>query len=156
MTTMIDSCSFPAAAKWGLSLTSLLLMLAGCSSSEFDLAPVVGKVTLEGKPFSWGSVMFSPIAQAGEIESGKPAFGVLAADGTFELSTYSEKDGAVIGDHWVSIYRIDDGPNGAPPGSLPRFRRLLLKDKTYAVVAGEDNEFVFDITAEDLRKHAVN
>ncbi|HMP07811.1 MAG TPA: carboxypeptidase regulatory-like domain-containing protein, partial [Lacipirellulaceae bacterium] len=73
----------------------LAMLAAGCGSS--DLVPVSGTVRLEGKPLSSGSVQFSPSG------GGRPAFGDVAADGGFQLSTAKLGDGARPGSYWVSV-----------------------------------------------------
>ena len=60
------------------------------------VTPVEGKVLYQGKPLEFGSVLFQPA-------KGPLAQGEIASDGTFRLSTYSENDGAVAGNHHVQI-----------------------------------------------------
>jgi len=82
--------------------------LLGCGSG-FDVAPVTGKVTCNGKPVSVGGVSFTPIAEEGaSAEPGKPASGSLKPDGTFSLSTYEAMDGAVVGKHRVQYFGPED------------------------------------------------
>src|SRR5262245_35967084 len=80
--------------------------LCGCSQSPSELAPVTGKVVIDGQPFSAGKVMFAPVAKGDDRRAGRPAFGKLASDGSFTLGTYKLGDGAVVGDHWVTVIRI--------------------------------------------------
>jgi hypothetical protein len=76
--------------------TLLLGMLClGCGQG-LDLAPVSGRVTLDGKPVTQGEVTFIP-------EDGPSAFGSIGADGTFRLTTLNKDDGALVGRHKVLI-----------------------------------------------------
>lgn len=84
-----------------------LLLIVGCSKPPFEVAPVTGKVTIDGKPFSTGKVMFAPAAKPGSVESGKGAYGLLNDDGSYTLSTYGNNDGAVVGKHWVTVVKTD-------------------------------------------------
>jgi hypothetical protein len=137
---------------------SVLAMTAGCSGSSFDLAPVTGQVTINGQPFSQGRVMFAPIAQGGAKEVGKPAFGILASDGSFKLTTFEADDGAVVGEHWVTVIRIE--PEGAPeppPGPAGARKNPLAFERVVApqkatVVAGQDNRVEIQLTRADLVK----
>ncbi|MEM8947391.1 MAG: hypothetical protein AAGD11_19610 [Planctomycetota bacterium] len=76
-------------------------LLMGCGSSS-PYAPVQGKVTLDGKPLADAAVAFTP-KQAG----GRRALGVTRADGTFVLTTLRSGDGALLGDHHVTITAVD-------------------------------------------------
>ena len=87
----------------------LLGLLAGCSGSDqFPTAKVSGKITYQNKPVPNGTVMFVP-------EGDKPsATGELKPDGTYELTTYEEGDGAVLGPHTVMITAVEDMSNKLP------------------------------------------
>jgi hypothetical protein len=53
---------------------------------------------LNGKPLAeGGTVVFEP------EQRGKMAVGPIAADGTFELTTYQQGDGAIVGRHRVAV-----------------------------------------------------
>ena len=97
-----------------LLFVSTLLTLAGCGP-ESGLAPVVGTVTVDATPVESAQVLFM---SAG----GRPAAAQTDADGRFSLSTYEANDGAMIGEHSVTVtYRptIPVPPAGeAPPGSV--------------------------------------
>lgn len=134
-----------------------MLLISGCGGSPYDLAPVTGTVTLDGKPFIWGSVMFAPInTTSSETKSGKPAFSMLDSEGRFELTTYNENDGAIVGDHRVTVFCVQDGPNGPSPTSFPTFRRMAIRGDAMKVVAGEDNQFAIELTTDELRKYSSN
>ena len=78
----------------------VLLPLIGCDRSSTQGAatlPVKGTVTLNGKPLTKGHVIFEPDG------AGKEATGDIQPDGSFVLTTYQKDDGAVIGNHRVSI-----------------------------------------------------
>ncbi len=140
-----------------LLLLGGLPWLSGCSDSPYDLAPVKGRVTLDGKPFPWGSVMFAPMKTSiDSAKVGKPGFGMLDAEGGFVLTTYDDNDGAVVGDHRVTVFCVDDGPNGPPPSSIPAFRRMALRGTAMTVAADSDNDFEIALTSNELRKYGSN
>jgi hypothetical protein len=130
-----------------------VLMPTGCSRSPYELAPVSGTVRIDGQPLSTGKVMFAPVGDADSVDAGKPAIGCLRPDGTFELSTYKEGDGAVVGSHWITIY--GPGKEDPPlPAGVPPFERMTVRDGTKEVVGGEDNYFEIEVPVAQIRKFA--
>jgi hypothetical protein len=139
-------------------ICAIILLLAavsmvGCSKSPFDLAPVYGKVTIDGKPVSTGRVMFAPIAKGESREVGKPAFGTLQADGTFTLTTFEEGDGAVVGEHWVTIFGPDEETIVTPVSTtgVPKFSRLSVPQKQ-KVAGNQENQIEVNLTLQDVAK----
>jgi hypothetical protein len=131
-----------------LSLLCVALLATGCSKSPYELAPVHGKVAVDDKPLFQGKIRFAPVAQGSEINSGKPAFGKIESDGTFRLTTFEPNDGAVVGEHWVTILNIgEDLPDG-----VPEFARVTLPEKV-TVVLGKDNEINVTPSRELVRKY---
>jgi hypothetical protein len=86
------------------------LCLAGCGSDDL-LAPVRGRVLCNSKPVAAANVTFSPVPKSKkDIEPGKPGTGYTDSEGYFVLSTYKELDGALIGEHDVSVTLDDTNP----------------------------------------------
>lgn len=135
----------PLKAATTTCLIVLTAAIAGCSKAPYELAPAHGVVTLDGKPLPVGTVMFSPIAQSDKNSAGAPAFGSIQSDGTFVLTTYRDGDGAVVGEHWVTI----NGPKDAAT-KLP-FRRLKVPQKV-RIVAGQDNHIPVSLTSQDVAR----
>ncbi len=67
----------------------------GCDKGP-QVVPVEGIVYYNDKPLPFGSVMFQP-------QMGQPAGARLDQDGSFKLSTFSEFDGAIVGQHKVKV-----------------------------------------------------
>lgn len=137
-----------------------LFALTGCSKSPYEMAAVKGVVKIDGKPFTEGSVIFTPIAQGDLKRVGKPAYGELMPDGSFSLSTYDLQDGAVVGTHRASIssdadeqYTFDAEGKRVLAQTNATFGFLELFDRTYEVKSEEDNEFEIDLTGEYIKKH---
>ena len=101
-----------------------------------DVAPVHGKITVGNRPLGGAKVMFAPIAKADNPGAGKPGVGLTSSDGSFTLTTYSDGDGAVVGEHMVTIF----APQGAASGSSgeTKFKRLAVPQKQ-VVAADQDN-----------------
>ena len=83
----------------------LMFELSCCSSHHPDmpkLAKVYGKVTYQGKPIDSGRVVFTPASgKAGD--SGQGASGQIESDGSFEMTTFNTGDGAILGQHVVTV-----------------------------------------------------
>lgn len=79
----------------------VVVLLAGCSGSDRPpLAKVSGVVTLDKAPVEGAAVMFMPVA------GGRPAQGLTDAQGKFTLTTFDEGDGAIIGEHKVTVTKV--------------------------------------------------
>ncbi len=84
-----------------------ILALAGCSDTEYSLAPVSGKVTLDGKPVDGIRLVFSPMANETNTDPGPWSTGVTNSDGEYTLETRHKKTGAAVGKHTV-MFEFDD------------------------------------------------
>jgi hypothetical protein len=81
-----------------------LFILGGCGgkSERPPLGKVSGTVSYKGKPLTQGSVLFTPVQGRGG-ETGQVGVGQIESDGSFELTTFDTGDGALIGQHVVTI-----------------------------------------------------
>lgn len=79
-----------------LPLVALALATTGCGPKLPTRAQVTGKVMYHGKPLEFGTLMFQP-------DRGWPARGTIQPDGTFQMSTYGDNDGALVAHHRVRI-----------------------------------------------------
>ena len=131
-----------------ISIAVLVIFLAGCNRAHFTVAPVHGKVTIADKPLFQGKIMFAPLAQADRENPGKPAFADIQRNGDYRLTTLSKDDGAVVGEHWVTIINVgEDLPDG-----VPEFARITSPQKV-TVVAGQDNQIDIKLTRETVKKY---
>ena len=80
---------------------ALLVFVAGCGTQRPATYPVHGKVVFaDGSPLQGGTVEFRT---AHEGSKSIIASGIVAEDGTFQLTTFEEQDGAVAGTHQVIV-----------------------------------------------------
>lgn len=122
-----------------LALAVTLMPLTGCSGGRKAVAPVEGLVTVDGKPASSGYVTFDPIGEGGDAHPGKSAMGAIGQDGRYQLSTYKQADGAIVGNHRVSVTPVGEDDAAAFQGaSLPQDYQVEVKK-------GE-NEINLDLT----------
>lgn len=97
----------------GLLLT-LGLATLGCGAEGPATYPVRGTVTCQGKPVPHGTVIFNPVAT-----TQPPARGTIGPDGTYELTTYRSRDGAMAGEHKIIVNattKVDPNLEVGQPG----------------------------------------
>jgi hypothetical protein len=89
---------------------SVVLAVAGCSGdpNPTKLGKVYGKVTYKGKPVEAGHIVFTPSTDKGGA-SGQSATGEIASDGSYELTTFNTGDGAILGQHVVTVTVTEKG-----------------------------------------------
>ena len=126
-----------------------LAVMTGCGEQidKKPTAPVKGVVTYQGKPLETGEVIFFP-------DSGEQiAHGKIQSDGSFQLTTYDEGDGAFPGTHKVSIISerdmegvsAEDPEASLEPSYIPTKYNMQKTSGLTAVVKDGDNEINFDL-----------
>lgn len=108
-----------------------LACVGGCSRRSYSLAPVTGRVTLDGAPLAGGVVNFQPQA-TGATTVGPGSTGRIDADGRYQLASIDGVPGAVVGRHLVRIY--SRSPESAPKGDTdsPGSRERVPSRYNYA------------------------
>jgi hypothetical protein len=106
----------------------------GCGRSTLEVAPVRGKVLLDNRPLTKGGVVTLPLA-------GRGAHGTIQPDGTFELTTYHNGDGALLGQHKVAVAAYE-GEELGPEAD----RGKLLVPKHYT--SPESSGLTIKVTAD--------
>lgn len=102
--TSMRTATNGATGRWRLVrrggvCTGLMLASIGCGGAgvgRAPTAPAAGVVTLAGQPLADVTITFTPAA-------GRPATGRTDATGRFTLSTFAAGDGAVPGEHRVTL-----------------------------------------------------
>jgi hypothetical protein len=131
-----------------LLLSGLMVSLAGCGGSDVELAPVHGRVTLDGQPVRGVFIIFQP-------QSGKPSYDMLNADGEFELQYNVSHAGSLIGTHEVFLRPLGPDEQGELAELLPdgvteatkvpeRYRQPFETVE----VSDEKQEFTFELTSK--------
>jgi hypothetical protein len=98
----------------------LLLLATGCGGPS--LAPVSGKITLDGKPLADATVGFYPLGANASITSS----GKTNSNGEYTLKTVMDsRTGAIVGKHRVSITVEPDlvGNTDLPADKLGKIAR---------------------------------
>jgi hypothetical protein len=83
--------------------TALVILggLAGCGGKQPPLAPVTGKVAMDGQPLTAGSIVFHPDA-ANAFQDDNPS-SLLQLDGSFTMRTFPFGDGVPPGKYKVTL-----------------------------------------------------
>ena len=92
------------------TLPVFFLLVSGCFSSSADddrpaRVPVVGTITYKGQPVAGAQVVFSP-----KRPDGMAAAGTTDESGTFELTTFTDSDGAIPGSYTVTVSKHEARP----------------------------------------------
>jgi hypothetical protein len=115
--------------------------ISGCGSSEnFKLAPVSGRIQVDGKPTEGLRISFEPMGGADKPYPGPESIGISDKDGQFSVSTFSERQrsGAVVGKCRVRIWSLpadqkgkdvsdDRGENYDPVAEIKALKSQLRK-----------------------------
>jgi hypothetical protein len=127
---------------------TILIALGGCGGSgALPTYRAAGKVVFaDGKPLAGGRVEFSPVQNA----LGPPARAQIQPDGSFRLGTYRPDDGAVEGEHRVSVMPpLPDNLEGMkiiPMPIDPRFTRFETSGLKFTVTRDPTkNQFVLQV-----------
>jgi hypothetical protein len=88
-----------ASADWARAIVgiAIFLSLAGCNKSNQNLAPVSGRVTLDGKPQASTKVIFQPDGEK------SPSMGRTDNDGRYQLGYKRGVEGGMVGWNTVRI-----------------------------------------------------
>src|SRR5262245_22308276 len=82
-------------------LVPLLVLALGCGGGQ--LAPVSGRVTLNGQPLADAWLDFQPLTSSSDPNPGAGSVGQTDKDGRYTLHVVDGRSGAVVGKHRVSI-----------------------------------------------------
>jgi len=132
----------PKALSRRLTAVALVAVVAvaltGCGSDPLNAASVKGKVLLDGKPLTKGSVRFVPDKAKGNTAGVEPT-GVIGDTGEYELIT-NGKSGAPLGSYTVCVVSGEIPDSGNPTavpkgGPAPRFAQPETSKLSVDVVA---------------------
>jgi hypothetical protein len=115
-----------------------MVALAGCGRTGPEVAPVSGRVTLDGRPLESADLMF-------QVEGKSPGVGRTDQDGRYELMYKRGVAGTPIGSNRVAITVSSELVSNPPP--IPA-RYNTQTELTAEVQPGEDNVFNFDLTSD--------
>jgi hypothetical protein len=118
----------------------------GCSDSELPIAPISGKVTLDGQPLADAVVRFQPLRTGDSINVGPPSTGRTDADGVYRLKVVARRgNGAVVGKHRVTISTLREEEN--EKGKT----RIVIQERV-PVQYNRSTTLMFEVPAEGTNK----
>ena len=119
-------------------------ILTGCGDSGPEVAPVSGRVTLDGVPLAGARIRFQP-----EASGGSPSYGTADQDGNYTLGYKRDHPGALAGWHTIRIERgsNDEAGNKTKEQALPA-RYNSASELREEVKAAEDNLINFELTTK--------
>jgi len=128
-------------------VAACVIAVIGCSRGDRpDTARVKGLVTYKGEPVAEARVSFVPA-------QGRPASGATGADGRFTLMTFQPDDGALLGDHTVTVAKTapapgqENDPYAEQISLIPaKYGNLQSSPLKATVTADGPNEFKFELT----------
>ncbi|MCA9023458.1 MAG: hypothetical protein KDA74_25085 [Planctomycetaceae bacterium] len=132
-----------------LTRTGVLLLLAlwcsGCGGGRDENLPetvaVNGIVTYQGKPVTDASIMFYP------VQGRKPATGRSDTEGKFILRTFEKDDGAIPGEHTVTVNAYESTPEGVSMKSAIPIKYSSPTTTPLKIMVTESNpEIKLDLT----------
>jgi hypothetical protein len=136
-----------------LCLALVALAAAGCGRQPYRIAPVSGRVTLDGKPLPYATVQFYPMAAATSENAGPTAIGRTDLDGRYKLAPFdnSAATGAVVGRNKVIITVNPPPPD--PKDTRPKHYvqlpvRYNRKSELEKEVPPEGGEVNFELTSK--------
>jgi hypothetical protein len=115
-----------------------ILLLAGCSQSGPELAPVSGQVTLDGRPLENADLTFN-------VQGKSPGVARTDSDGRYEVMYKRGVMGAPVGLNKVSI-TVSSEVVRNPPRIPPRYNTATKLERE--IIPGEDNVFDFQLTSD--------
>lgn len=131
---------FVAGGSLLAGLVSLALVGCGGGGDENPAtAAATGTVMYQGKPVAGATVSF---VKEGAARSG---VGVTNAEGKFQISTFANNDGAIIGDHVVTVVKKTGqgaalepyNPNMTPEEQMKKMREFSQKTPDQTAKADE-------------------
>jgi hypothetical protein len=144
-----------------LAGVSLLFSCAGCyrDPNMPKLGKVHGTVTFKGKPVESGTVTFNPVLGKGG-ETGQNSTGQIESDGTYEMTTFNTGDGALLGQHIVSVVVREKGSENMgkpkPDSTIDYVMPKIVTPSKYASVdksplrcTVHEGDNTFDIDLKD-------
>lgn len=79
-----------------VGFAALLVVAIGCSDGRPQRVPISGKVLIDSKPLTYGTIQFVPTGA-------RASQGTIDKDGRFTLTCFGDGDGAVLGQHTVTV-----------------------------------------------------
>lgn len=116
------------------------MTLGGCSdgSSPPATTPVSGTVSYKGQPLGKGTVTFQPADKGEGVQ--RPALGEIGADGRYQLSTFTQGDGALPGNYHVLVTSFVSDPTAEEYAEGAKRESAIPEKYSNALTSGMTKE----------------
>jgi hypothetical protein len=122
----------PSGKLWAVA--AVALTVTSCESRQ-PLSPVRGQVFFQGQPANGAVVILHPVGED-EPTTIRP-HGVVGSDGTFQVSTYGENDGAPVGEYAVTFAWFIEDPRRKSDWSPLPVRYTLPEQSGFRITIAE-------------------
>jgi hypothetical protein len=116
----------------------VLTVASGCGNSGPQIAPVQGRVTLDGRPLAQADITFQPEGAQ------RASIGRTDGDGRYELAYKRGEPGAIVGKHTVHVEVSSELVANPPP--IPA--RYAADSELHHEVKPGDNEINLDLKSD--------
>ena len=142
--------------RWPVLLLWLALVLGCGAGGKPPAIPVKGKVMFKkDTPAAGAMIVFHPLSEEFERRIGGKPFAKVQEDGSFQLTTYQENDGAPEGEYGLSVdWRVKPKNFLVFDSESSASGKQMLKDKytnpqkpflKVTVKKGEANDFLIEV-----------
>lgn len=117
---------------------ALLAAAAGCGGGP-KVVPVSGRVLIDGRPLTHGTVQVQPAGY-------RAASGKIGPDGRFTLTTTADNDGCLVGTHPIAVVATETLGPGAQKWHAPRKYAAAETSGTTVTVDGPTDNLEIKLT----------
>jgi hypothetical protein len=117
----------------------VLVLVTGCGDGKPTRVPISGKVLIDGKPLTMGSIVFIP-------QGARPSGSAIDKEGHFVLTCYQHGDGAVLGAHRVSVTAAQNIGETAIRWEAPKLYSDIKTSGLIENVDGPADDVVINLT----------
>ncbi len=126
------------------------ILLVGCGHpGTAPTVPARGTLLYNGSPATLARVIFTP-------KAGRPAIGNTDEQGNFVMSTFESGDGAIVGEHIVTVSDLERNWNQDPSKSRfpAAYERADTTPLEIEVKPNNENSFTFDMKRTGSVSHS--
>jgi hypothetical protein len=128
------------------TLLALLAAAVGCSDGGYRVAPVSGRVTIDGRPAAGIHVEFLPDGGGKVLNPGPGSIGIANAQGVYVLNCVQTREkGAVVGRHRVLIRVRDGADEDEVLLATGKITRSKVRPKQLPARYNAESELRFDV-----------
>ena len=125
-------------AQW-VSMVVLTLLLTGCGDGRPVRVPISGKVLIDGKPLTSGTICIIP-------DNARKSAGRIGPDGRFTMRCFDKEDGVVLGTHTVTVTSCDTINDRTRRWNVPKKYSDADSSELSVTIDGPDDNLTIKIS----------